>query len=115
MFQQKLRNLITVGTKLSGKTSIIDIMVVTEKMLAETFRVDKAYVYLVDYEKQSIMRYTDTGEQRVFPLNTGLIGLAIQRKELLSIPDAYNHQCFNGMVDIDTSMPILVKPILSTD
>lgn len=115
MFQHKLRNLITIGTKLSGKNNVFDIMRVTEKMLAETFRVERAYIYLVDYDKKTIMRYTDTGDARVFPINTGLIGLAIQRKELLSVMDAYNHQAFNGMVDIDTSMPILVKPIMASD
>ena len=40
VFQHKLRNLITIGTMLSGKTNIQDIMRATEKMLAETFRVE---------------------------------------------------------------------------
>jgi hypothetical protein len=41
-------------------------MRVTEKMLAETFRVDRAYVYLVDNERGKIRRYTDTGETKEF-------------------------------------------------
>ena len=91
MFQHKLRNLINIGTKLSGKNNVFDIMRVTEKMLAETFRVERAYIYLTDYDKKIIFRYTDTGETKTYPINTGLIGLAIQRKELLSVMDAYNH------------------------
>jgi len=42
-----------------------------------------------------------------------LIGLGIVQRELLSIADAYKHEAFNGMIDIDTSMPVLIKPILS--
>lgn len=50
----------------------------TESMIAETFSVDRAYIYLVDNEKKEIMRYTDTGEVRVFPYHAGLVGLAIK-------------------------------------
>lgn len=46
-------------------------------MLAETFSVDRAYIYLCDHEKQVIMRYTDTGETKIFPIDAGLIGLGI--------------------------------------
>lgn len=62
-----------------------------------------------------MIRFTEDGDTKSYPISTGLVGLAIQRKELLSIPDAYNHQAFNGMVDIDTSLPILIKPILSIE
>lgn len=37
------------------------------------------------------MRYTDTGETKIFPMNAGLIGLAITKKDAISISDAYNH------------------------
>jgi hypothetical protein len=47
---------------------------VTEKMIAETFGVDRAYMYLVDNERGEILRYTDTGETKIFPLDAGLIG-----------------------------------------
>ena len=39
--------------------------------------------------------------------------MAIKAKELQSIADAYMHESFNGRIDIDTSMPVLVKPIMS--
>jgi len=81
-------------------------------MLAETFGVDRAYIYLVDNDNKKILRYTDTGETKIFSLDAGLIGLGIQKRELLSITDAYNHQAYNGLIDIDTSMPVLVKPIM---
>lgn len=49
-------------------------------MIAESFSTDRAYIYLVDYETNSILRYTDNGEKKVFPLDSGLIGLAIKKK-----------------------------------
>jgi sugar lactone lactonase YvrE len=60
-------------------------------MLAEIFSVERAYIYLVDHESKTIIRYTDTGETKIFPMHTGLVGLAIVKRELLSITDAYNH------------------------
>jgi hypothetical protein len=87
---------------------------VTETMLAETFACDKAFIYLVDNDKKEIIRYTDEGEIKVFPMHAGLIGLAIEKRELLSITDAYNHHAYNGMIDIYTRMPVLVKPIMET-
>jgi hypothetical protein len=62
---------------LSVLNSIEDILRVSEKMLSETFRVDRAYVYLVDLEGGAILRCTDTGDTKIFPINAGLIGLAI--------------------------------------
>lgn len=94
------------------KMNVVDMVRVTEKMIAETFSVDRTYLYLVDNEKKQIMRYTDTGDTKVFPIDAGLIGMAVRQRELLSIVDGYNHQAFNGLIDIDTSMPVLVKPIM---
>jgi len=46
-------------------------------MLAETFGVDRAYIYLVDNENKKIVRYTDTGDTKIFSIEAGLIGLGI--------------------------------------
>ena len=91
VFQHKLRNLINIGIKLSQKTDVIEMLRVTEQMIAETFGVDRAYIYLVDHENKTIIRYTDTGETKIFPIDAGLVGLAIRKRELMSITDAYNH------------------------
>ena len=91
VFQHKLRNLINIGIKLSTKADVIEMVRVTESMIAETFSVDRAYIYLVDNDRKEILRYTDTGEMKVFPIDAGLIGMAIRQRELLSIADAYNH------------------------
>lgn len=46
-----------------------------------------------------------------FPIESGLIGQALIKKELLSISDCSNSSDFNGLIDIDTSMPVIVKPV----
>eukprot|EP00347_Sterkiella_histriomuscorum_P012659 403367722 len=113
VFQHKLRSIINIGIKLAQRTNLVEVLRTSERMLAETFGVERAYIYLVDHENRQIMRYTDTGETKIFPMSAGLVGLAIQKRDLVSISDAYNHQAFNGLVDIDTSMPVIVKPILT--
>jgi hypothetical protein len=44
-----------------------------------------------------------------------IVGEAIQTRELIHVGDAYTHSLFNGKVDIETSMPLIVLPIQSTD
>lgn len=51
---------------------------VTENMIAETFSVERAFIYLVDNENKRIMRYTDDGDTKIFPIDAGLVGLAIK-------------------------------------
>lgn len=98
---------------MNSKVEIVEMLIMTEKLLADAFGVDRAYIYIVDKDKKEVTRYTEEGEIKVFPIDAGLIGLAIQKRDALSIPDAYHHQSFNGMIDIDTSMPVIVKPIMS--
>ena len=97
---------------------MVDMLIMTEKLLQEAFDVDRAYVYIVDEKRKEVVRYIsidDECEERRFPMDSGLVGLALQKKEIMSIPDAYRHEAFNGMIDIDTTMPILIKPIMATE
>lgn len=57
------------------------------------------------------MRFLSGGEVKRFPIESGLIGQALVKKELLSISDCSNSSDFNGLIDIDTSMPVIVKPV----
>ena len=101
--------------RLTGKRRVRDVVCITEKLLAETFRVDICYVYLVDPVTQTIVRHLDHGPTLTFPWSTGLAGLSLSKRKLLSVKDAYNHHSFNGMVDIETSMPLIVKPIMERE
>jgi hypothetical protein len=47
-------------------------------MIAETFSAERAYIYLVDNENKTIIRYTETGETKTYPIDAGLIGLGIR-------------------------------------
>jgi len=111
VFQQKLRSLINIGIRLSTKQNEMELLRATEIMVGEAFG-DVAYMFLVDKERELIVRYNDQMERVEFPMQAGLVGMAITKKELLSLPDAYNHPSYNGKVDIATSMPVLVKPIM---
>lgn len=56
---------------------MVEVLRASEVMVAETFGSDKAYIYLVDSEKKQIIRHTDIGETKIFPMEAGLVGLAI--------------------------------------
>ena len=51
-------------------------------MIAETFSVERAYIYVIDNERQKIIRYKDLESNITseFPITEGLVGLAIQKR-----------------------------------
>ena len=63
-----------------------------------------------------IQKYSSTCTSiQEFPNTIGIVGKVIESKEILTIADAYNHNAYNEKVDIQTSLPVICKPILDKD
>jgi len=58
-----------------------------------------------------LVSYDEKGNQRKFPFNSGLAGIVVKKKVYSSISNAVNHNQFNGLVDIETNMPLIIFPI----
>lgn len=87
-----------------------------EKLLKNTMNVDLAIIYIHDENKRKIIHYSDQKEEELeFDSYSGIAGKAIKTKEIQSIYNAYAHNLFNGNIDIDTTLPLICMPILSSD
>lgn len=86
-----------------------------EKLLKNTMNVDLAIIYIYDEKKSKIIHYNDQKEESVFDCYSGIAGNSIKTKGIQSIYNAYAHTLFNGKIDIDTTLPIICMPILSSD
>ncbi len=69
--------------------------------------VEKSKILLKNPTKEELFCYNEDGVLQSFPMNCGLVGKVMQNGEYESVTNAYNHPLFNGVVDIETSMPLL--------
>lgn len=88
--------------------SIQETIEVSEAKAKDLMGTDIAKVYLI--EKNELVRYQNGKELR-FNINTGLVGKCAREKEIQNVPDAYNDPHYNGIVDIDSTLPVLCFPI----
>lgn len=79
--------------------------------MRDNFNVQKVRLYMVDEEQQKFYSYSDLNEKITYPIDIGIAGEAYRHGEMLNITNAYNHPTFNISVDLDTAMPIIVKPL----
>lgn len=86
-----------------------------ERALMEVFNIDEAVAYYIDHKSRKLVRIKSRNPPSVltFPLNAGLAGECARTGNLLNVADCYNHPLYNGKVDINTSMPLIVLPILT--
>jgi len=69
--------------------------------------VEKAKIMLKNPTNDELFSYTSDGTYKTYPMNCGIFGKVIQNGEYESVANAYNNPLFNGVVDIETSMPLL--------
>ena len=85
-----------------------------ERYLNDLFGTDKSKIFLVTNTRrgkaEKLIHYPKVGGEKIYPI-TGIAGGSVMRKEKLSIFNPYSNKEFNGSLDIDTTMPIIVWPI----
>lgn len=98
-----------------GPLEIGGLIMLAEKALMEVFNIDEAVAYYIDHNNRKLVRIKSRNPPSVltFPLNAGLAGECARTGNLLNVADCYNHPLYNGKVDINTSMPLIVLPILA--
>ena len=75
--------------------------------------VDQAKIYLK--ENNELAHYiSDKEGANTFPLNCGIVGHVYNSEKPIQIANAYNDVIFNGNIDIDTSLPLICIPIISS-
>ena len=110
LMHHKMEYALDACTKLSSAASIRDLVLASQQSVKQILSADKAYLFI--HKENTIIRYTEQGEES-FDENIGLVGKCISERKKLNIPDAYNDPSFNFIVDIQTSMPVLCIPLKS--
>lgn len=82
-----------------------------EKKLQAIMNVDKCRIFVLDKENQELYRYDTDGMRKNYPVNSGIVGYTINKKEHEKTSNGYSSPLFNGTIDIETSMPLITWPI----
>jgi len=74
-------------------------------------RVDKVQIALKHPQKEELFSISSNGTHQTYSLNCGIMGKVVTTGEFENITNGYTHPLFNGLIDIETSMPLLCIPI----
>ncbi|MGD9899231.1 MAG: HD domain-containing phosphohydrolase [Calditrichaceae bacterium] len=87
---------------------------VTSEVVCEILKADRAYLYLIDKEKQELRSKSAGGDRRELriPMKAGITGYVAEEGVTLNIPDAFKDERFSPKYDIEEGYP--VKNILAT-
>lgn len=72
--------------------------------------VEKANIVLKSPTNNELFSIVD-GTRKNYPFNCGIMGRVISNGESENIANGYSHPLFNGIIDIESSMPLLCMPI----
>lgn len=72
---------------------------------------EKARVFILDKENDVLYRFGPDGKREDFPSNSGIVGAAVQKKDIENTANGYNDPLFNRLIDIETSMPLITWPL----
>ncbi|CAD8178056.1 unnamed protein product [Paramecium octaurelia] len=102
--QNALRNVIYAQLQLIYMNDLEHILFESENLLKNLFHTQKGLIYVVNNNR--LLRVNEKKLLEISQLGVGIIGEAHITKEFLCIQNAYNHQSFNSLIDIQTTMPI---------
>lgn len=100
-----------IGTELNSLHGTKELITQAEKSLCFILSTEKARICLYDKVTNQMIWYGQNGEENRGDLSMGIFGHVIKKKEIENITNGYNHELFNGKVDIETSMPLICWPI----
>jgi len=106
-----LRTALKIGVTLNSFQDLELLLPFAEKKLRNLMRVEKVHIVLKTPNKDELFTVKPQGEIETYPAGCGIMGKVISTGEYQNITNGYNHSLFNGLVDIETSMPLLCVPI----
>lgn len=74
-------------------------------------RVEKARIVLKNPAKDELFTILPNGDYKSYPADCGIMGKVIKNEEYENVADGYGHPLFNGLVDLETSLPLLCIPL----
>jgi len=72
---------------------------------------DQAKIFIAKPSKNCFIRFSESMQEETFPLDCGIVGAVYRRGEYITIPNIYNTDLYNGLIDINTTLPVICMPI----
>ncbi len=109
-----LQSLLKISETLISLTNQDTLYYLAAEVICELLNADRAYLYLINKDKQELRSKTPGGDRRELriPLNTGIAGYVATTGETLNISDPYKDERFSPEYDIEEGYT--VKNILAT-
>lgn len=106
------RNILKVGVRLFSIRDEKTLIWQGIDILKDIFVAQKASIYIVNLEDDSLIyTYDDNGLKRQFK-QIGILGDAIQKRQIVSVTDSKADPRYNGLIDIDTTLTLLSVPLV---
>lgn len=112
MLFNNLRHVLKSGIYLNSFLDLENLLRNAEKKLSDMMNVEEARIFLIDLNKKMFRRFVENGQTKEFPLKIGLIGHCYESGEYLAVSNGYTSSLFNGIIDIETSLPLICIPII---
>lgn len=115
IYQHKLKQMLQIQIRILSCNTLKDLLLQSEKQIKNLMGTQHAVIYLTDINKDIIYRYNSKGDKISFSSQSGIAGYVSGHGKSKNIADMYNNTRYNGKVDLDTSMPVLVLPIKNSE
>lgn len=107
-----LRHVLRSAIFLNSFLDLGSLLVNAEKRLGDMMNVEQSRIFLINQKKKNFTRILEHQEIKEYPLNIGLVGYCYESGEYIAVSNGYTSSLFNGIVDIETSLPLICMPIM---
>ena len=111
LFLNNLRHILKQGILLHSAFTFENMIVLAEELLKSTMNVEKAKIFIVNFEKGVLIHYEKSGEIKNFDIECGIAGHVAKSGVQESYLNAYQNHLYNGTVDLDTTLPLICMPV----
>lgn len=95
--------------------TIETLIINAEKQLRNILSIDQARVFVSDSKRKVFIRYFEDSPPAEYPINSGIAGKVYESGQLESLKNSCNSPEFNGLIDLETTLPFIAMPIISID
>lgn len=106
-----LRSILACGVFLNTLRSSKELQQGAENRLTQLFTSSDAKVWFLNNAEKTIWRYDQDNQKVSYRRDMGIVGQAICKKTVIAVSDPNLEFCYNSLIDINTTMPILAVPI----
>ena len=113
LIHNSLRSILKCGIYLNTFRTAKDLGRAAESKLMQLFNSRESKLYYLDKSGSQIWRYTANAKKVIYQKSSGVLGQAIDKKCIVLVSNPMTESSFNALIDIETTMPLLIIPITS--